>query len=74
VYGDPLSNPKLDPYPDGFLEWLAAVGSTERLHVILRDSGRADAFPEFGAGMTALANLRALVKRASTTLACILHE
>ena len=67
MYGDPLSNPKLDPYPDGFLERLSAVGvNGVWLHVVLRDlAPGGTAFPEFGAGHARrLANLRALVQRA----------
>lgn len=67
VYGDPLSNPKLNPYPDGFLQRLSAVGvNGVWLHAILRDlAPGGTAFPEFGAGYEQrLANLRALVERA----------
>jgi hypothetical protein len=67
VYGDPLSNPRLDPYPDGFLERLSAVGvNGVWLHVVLRDlAPGGTAFPEFGTDHERrLANLRALVARA----------
>jgi len=67
MYGDPLSNAKLNPYPDGFLERLSAVGVNGIwLHVVLRDlAPGGTAFPEFGADSAQrLANLRALVKRA----------
>jgi hypothetical protein len=67
VYGDPLSNPNLDPYPDGFLERLSAVGvNGVWLHVVLRDlAPGGTAFPEFGADHARrLANLRTLVQRA----------
>jgi hypothetical protein len=67
VYGDPLSNPQLDPYPDGFLERLSAVGvNGVWLHVVLRDlAPGGTAFPEFGTGHEQrLANLRTLVERA----------
>ncbi len=67
VYGDPLLNPKLDPYPDGFLERLASVGvNGVWLHVVLRDlAPGGTTFPEFGAGhKQRLANLRTLVQRA----------
>jgi hypothetical protein len=38
VYGDPLLDPKLNPYPDGLLERLSAVGiNGVWLHVVLRD-------------------------------------
>jgi hypothetical protein len=67
VYGDPLLNPELDPYPDGLLERLADVGANGVwLHVVLRQlaPGGKD-FPEFGADHEKrLANLRRLVDRA----------
>jgi len=68
VFGDPLMNPKLDPYPDGLLQQLADVGiNGVWLHAVLRDlAPGGDAFPEFGEHHeTRLKNLRALVKRAS---------
>jgi len=38
LYGDPLLSPKLDPYPDGLLQRLSAVGiNGVWLHVLLRD-------------------------------------
>jgi len=67
VYGDPLLNPKLDPYPDGFLQRLSSVGVNGIwLHVVLRDLAPGGAtFPEFGEGHAErLANLRVLVERA----------
>jgi len=67
VYGDPLLNPQLNPYPDGLLERLSAVGvNGVWLHAVLRDLAPGGAaFPEFGAGCERrLANLRALVERA----------
>ncbi len=67
VYGDPLLNPKLDPYPDGFLQRLSAVGvNGVWLHVVLRDlAPGGPAFPEFGVDHEKrLANLRTLVERA----------
>jgi hypothetical protein len=67
VYGDPLVDPKLDPYPDGFLQRLAAVGvNGVWLHAVLRDiAPGGEAFAEFGAGHEQrLARLRALVDRA----------
>ncbi len=67
VYGDPLSRSELDPYPDGFLQRLAAVGvNGVWLHAVLRDlASGGPAFPEFGAGHERrLANLRTLVERA----------
>jgi len=67
VYGDPLLNPQLNPYPDGLLERLRAVGvNAVWLHAVLRDlAPGGTAFPEFGAGhQRRLANLHALVERA----------
>jgi len=67
VFGDPLLNPELDPYPDGFLQRLSSVGVNGIwLHVVLRDlAPGGEAFPEFGGGhVQRLANLRALVERA----------
>jgi hypothetical protein len=67
VYGDPLSNPKLNPYPDGLLQRLSAVGVTGVwLQAVLRDiAPGGTTFPEFGAGHEQrLANLRILVERA----------
>jgi hypothetical protein len=67
VYGDPLLNAELDPYPDGFLQRLSAVGVNGIwMHAVLRDlAPGGNAFPEFGAGHEErLANLRALVARA----------
>ena len=67
VYGDPLLNPELDPYPNGFLQRLSAVGVNGIwLHVVLRDlAPGGTTFPEFGAGHEQrLANLRVLVERA----------
>ncbi len=66
VYGDPLLNPDLDPYPEGLLQRLADVGvNGVWLHVVLRDLAPSDDFPEFGHGHeTRLANLRAMVQRA----------
>src|SRR5690606_8193692 len=68
VFGDPLSEPELDPYPDGLLQRLSSSGiNGVWLHAVLRDlaPGGAD-FPEFGKGHEQrLENLRALVARAA---------
>ncbi|MDZ4818508.1 MAG: hypothetical protein SGJ20_05990, partial [Planctomycetota bacterium] len=67
LFGDPLSNPKVDPFPDGLLQKLQARGvNGVWLHVVLRQlvtGGKT--FPEFGEGHEArLENLRKLVERA----------
>jgi hypothetical protein len=66
-YGDPLADPKLDPYPDTLLRDLAAQGiNGVWMHVVLRDlaPGGPD-FPEFGAGHEQrLRNLAHLAQRA----------
>lgn len=67
LYGDPLLNPKLDPYPDGFLQRLSSVGvNGVWLHAVLRDLAPGGAaFPEFGVDHEKrLARLRDLVQRA----------
>ena len=67
VFGDPLMNPELDPYPDGFLQRLSENGiNGVWLHAVLRDlAPGGEAFPEFGDGWeTRLENLQALVRRA----------
>jgi hypothetical protein len=67
VFGDPLSNPDLDPFPDGLLQRLSALGvNGVWLHVVLRDlAPGGTAFPEFGEGHERrLATLRNLVDRA----------
>ncbi len=66
VFGDPLLDASIDPYPDGLLARLSEMGvNGVWLHVVLRQlaPGGAD-FPEFGEGHeTRLANLRKLVER-----------
>ncbi len=67
VFGDPLLDPKLDPYPDGFLQRLSEGGiNGVWLHAVLRDLAPGGAtFPEFGEGHDVrLKNLRAMVDRA----------
>jgi hypothetical protein len=67
MFGDPLADSKLDPFPDGLLARLSAQGVNGIwLHTVLRQlaPGGPD-FPEFGDGHEArLANLRKLVQRA----------
>lgn len=67
VFGDPLVDPALDPYPDALLQKYADLGvNGVWLHVVLRDLAPASAdYTEFGQGSERrLANLRALVARA----------
>lgn len=66
VFGDPLSNPELDPYPDGLLQQLGKLGvNGVWLHVVLRQLAPGSTFPEFGDGHEVrIANLRKMVERA----------
>jgi hypothetical protein len=67
VFGDPLADAALDPYPDGLLARLAERGvNGVWLHVVLRQlAPGGPSFPEFGAGHEQrLENLRRLVDRA----------
>ena len=52
LFGDPLMNPALDPYPDGLLQRLSTLEiNGVWLHVLLRDMAPGGtAFPEFGEG------------------------
>ena len=69
VFGDPLLDPALDPYPDALLKELADLGVTGVwLHVVLRDMAPGGAaFPEFGRGheqrLETLADLVARARR-----------
>ncbi len=67
VFGDPLLDASMDPYPDGLLARLAEMGvNGVWLHVVLRQLAPGGAeFPEFGEGHEVrLAHLRKLVERA----------
>ncbi|MDB5321870.1 MAG: hypothetical protein JWN40_3501 [Phycisphaerales bacterium] len=66
VFGDPLADPTLDPYPDALLQRYADLGvNGVWLHVVLRDLAPSAEFPEFGQGHERrLANLAKLVARA----------
>jgi len=49
VFGDPLLNPDLDPYPDQLLQRLSQMGvNGVWLHVVLRQLASSNIFPEFG--------------------------
>ena len=68
LYGDPLLNPELDPFPDGMLQRFAQSGvNGVWMHVVLRQlSPPTKLFPEFGEGyQTRLKNLQNLVERAN---------
>ena len=68
LYGDPLSNPDLDPFPDGLLQRLSASGVNGIwMQALLRQiSPPTKNFPEFGNGFeTRIKNLRKLVERAN---------
>lgn len=68
VFGDPLMNPELDPYPDGLLSRLAAHGvNGVWLHVVLHQLVPADGiYSEFGKdSSTRLKNLEKLVNKAA---------
>ncbi len=67
LFGDPLLDERLDPFPDGLLAELARVGvNGVWLHVVLRDlAPGGPTFPEFGRDHEKrLANLRRLALRA----------
>lgn len=66
VFGDPLSDPELDPYPDGLLQRLSELGvNGVWLHVVLRQLAPSSIFPEFGSGHEIrIANLKKMVERA----------
>ncbi len=67
VFGDPLIDSSLDPYPDGLLEKLSDVGVTGVwMHVVLRQlAPGGKEFPEFGKDHELrLKNLRHLVQKA----------
>ena len=66
-YGDTLLHPELEPYPDGLLQRLSAVGvNGVWMHTVLRQLAPSRDFPEFGEGHEVrLANLRKLVERAA---------
>ncbi len=65
LYGDPLTDPSLDPYPEGLLQRYAAAGvNGVWMHTILRELAPSSQFPEFGHGHEErLENLRRLVER-----------
>jgi len=66
LYGDPLIESDLDPFPDGYLEKLAAVGvNGVWLQCVLNQMAPSPVFPEFGRQSDVrLANLRKMAQRA----------
>jgi hypothetical protein len=66
LYGDPLMEKGIDPFPEGFLHKLASVGvNGVWLQAVLRNLTPSKLFPEFGLGWeTRLQNLNKLVERA----------
>jgi hypothetical protein len=66
LYGDPLLETGLDPFPDGYLEKLAACGvNGVWMQGVLNTLAPSKSFPEFGAGSEIrLRNLNTLVERA----------
>lgn len=65
LYGDPLMEPDIDPFPDGYLDRLRRVGvNGVWMQCVLSEMAPAKDFPEFGEGSeTRLANLAKLVER-----------
>ena len=68
LYGDPLMDENVDPFPDGLLEKLGRAGiNGVWLQAVLRNLAPSKTFPEFGVGSaTRLRNLRKLVGRAAS--------
>lgn len=66
LYGDPLLEPDIDPFPEGYLRRLGRLGvNGVWLQGVLRNLAPSRIFPEFGEGWeTRLENLRNLVRRA----------
>ncbi|MBN2377146.1 MAG: hypothetical protein JXD22_12140 [Sedimentisphaerales bacterium] len=65
LYGDPLLNPELDPYPEGLLGRLSELGvNGVWMHTVLRQLAPSKTFKEFGKGCEQrLENLRKLVNK-----------
>ncbi len=65
LYGDPLMEEAVNPFPDGFLDKLARAGvNGVWLQAVLRNLAPSNQFPEFGTGwQTRLQNLNKLVER-----------
>lgn len=67
LYGDPLTEPERDPFPDAYLEKLGRCGvNGVWIQAVLNTLAPSPIFPEFGAGWeTRLRNLQALTERAA---------
>jgi len=67
LYGDPLMEPDLDPFPDGYLARLAECGiNGVWMQGVLETLATSKHFPEFGKDSeTRLRNLRSLTERAA---------
>jgi hypothetical protein len=67
LYGDPLMDERINPFPDGLLGKLGRVGiNGVWLQAVLRNLAPSKMFPEFGAGSgIRLQNFRKLVDRAA---------
>lgn len=67
LYGDPLLEPEIDPFPEGYLEKLARSGANGVwMQAVLHTLAPAKQFPEFGAGWERrLERLAVLVERAA---------
>lgn len=65
LYGDPLMNPELDPFPEEYLRQLAELGvDGVWMHAVLRHLAPGGIFPEFGEGHEQrLAALRKLTEK-----------
>jgi hypothetical protein len=66
LYGDPLMETEIDPFPDGFLEKLARAGvNGVWLQAVLRNLAPSKSFSGFGEGWeTRVQNLNKLIERA----------
>ena len=69
LYGDPLMEQEVDPFPEGYLEKLARVGvNGVWLQGVLNTLAPSPIFPEFGVGWeTRIRNLRGMVERAKNS-------
>ncbi|HWB95998.1 MAG TPA: hypothetical protein VG672_04835, partial [Bryobacteraceae bacterium] len=67
LYGDPLLETDIDPFPDGYLDKLGRVGlNGVWMQCVLNNMAPSKSFPEFGRGSEQrLANLNRLVERAA---------